>query len=43
MEGLPDLKTAEYPGTLSIESAEELREKVERVTVDEVVEALTRG
>ena len=43
MEGLPDLRTAEYPGTLTIETAEVLREKVASVTVDEVVRALTNG
>ena len=43
MEGFPDLRTAEYPGTLTIESAEVLREKVAAVTVDEVVEALIDG
>jgi hypothetical protein len=43
MEGLPDLKTAEYPGTLSIEPTEELREKLDSVTIDEIVEGLTGG
>jgi hypothetical protein len=43
MEVLPDLKTAEYPGALTIESAEVLREKLASVTVDDIVEGLTNG
>jgi hypothetical protein len=43
MEGIPDLKTAEYPGILSIESTEELRENLASKTIDEIVEALTHG
>jgi hypothetical protein len=41
MEGLPGLKAAEYPGTLSIESAQEIRENLARVTIDEIIEGLT--
>ena len=43
MEGIPDLKTAEYPGILSIETAEELRENLRSKTIDEIVGALTDG
>jgi hypothetical protein len=43
MEGIPDLKTAEYPGILSIESTDELRENLASKTIDEIVEALTHG
>lgn len=43
MEGIPDLKTAEYPGVLSIETTEELHENLKSKTIDEIVEALTRG
>jgi hypothetical protein len=43
MEGLPDVKTAEYPGILSIDSTEALRENLARTTIDDIVEALTVG
>jgi hypothetical protein len=43
MEGIADLKSAEYPGILSIESTEELRENLAKQTIDEIVEALTNG
>jgi hypothetical protein len=43
MEGLPGLRVATYPGTLSIESVEEVRENLAAVTVEEIVRALTNG
>lgn len=43
MEGLPGLATATYPGTLSIEPVEEVRENLAAVTIDEIVRALTDG
>jgi hypothetical protein len=43
MEGLPGLKTATYPGTLSIDSAQEIRENLTAVTLDDIVSALTSG
>jgi hypothetical protein len=43
MEGIPDLKAAEYPGILSIETTEELRENLRSQTIDEIVQALTHG
>jgi hypothetical protein len=43
MEGLPGLRSATYPGTLSIESVDEVRENLAAVTVDEIVRALTDG
>jgi hypothetical protein len=41
MEGLPDVKTAEYPGILSIDSVEALRENLASKTIDDIVAALT--
>jgi hypothetical protein len=43
MEGLPDLRVAEYPGILSIETTEELRENLAGKTIDEIEEALSDG
>ena len=41
-EGVPDQKSAEYPGTLSVESEAVIREKIEELTFGQIIEALTK-
>lgn len=40
-EGMPDLRVAEYPGTIAVDSEEVVRENISRKTFDEIVQALT--
>jgi hypothetical protein len=40
-EGMPDLRVAEYPGTIAIDSEEVIRENIAKMTFDHIVQALT--
>jgi hypothetical protein len=41
-EGLPELRSAEYPGTISLDSAGTMHRYLREKTVPEIIEALTR-
>ena len=41
-EGVPEQRYAEYPGTFSVESEGLIKERIEKKTFDQIVEALTK-
>ena len=41
-EGVPEPRYAEYPGTFSVEPEAMIRERIEKKTFDQIVEALTK-
>lgn len=42
IEGVPDLRVAEYPGTIAIDSESVIRETFEKMTFGQIVDALTK-
>ena len=40
-EGVPDQRVADYPGTLSLESEEVIRERFARLTLEQIIDGLT--
>ena len=43
IEGFPDLRVAEYPGTISVDPESVIRENLERMTIGQIIDALTKG
>lgn len=41
-EGMPDLRYAEYPGTISLDTVSTIRENLEKTTIDLIIKALTK-
>ncbi len=42
IEGMPDLRVAEYPGAIDLHSEDEIRENIEKLVLGRIIEGLTK-